>query len=247
MVELDLRGAGRRFGHRWAVRPMDLHLDGGAVLLLAGPNGAGKTTLARMLATLLPPSVGTVEYRGLASQGPRRPSAWYGEELRTIRRSLGYVGHRPLLYGDLTAWENLSFCARLFGLLDPQWEPRAMALLERLGLPLRRDSLVRTLSRGMQQRLDLVRALLPQPSVLVLDEPLSNLDEQGRSELVELLKEHAQGGGITILSAHDIELSCSVATAALVLRSGDPLGLLSPARPGAIRRLLAQEGSASAA
>jgi heme ABC exporter ATP-binding subunit CcmA len=180
------RGLVRRFGERLALAGVDLDVAAGETVLLTGPNGAGKTTLLRVLATVLRPAAGTVEVLG-----HRLPSG-----ARAARALIGYAGHDPLVYGGLTARENLELYAALYGL--PEGE--AMPALERVGLVQRAGDLAGELSRGMLQRLSLARATLHRPPLLLLDEPTSALDEEARGVLDRVLE---QPGVTTVIATHD--------------------------------------------
>ena len=180
----------------------------GECLALLGPNGAGKTTLMRILSTLARPTAGLVRVAGL----PLPAAA--GE----VRRRLGVVSHQTLLYADLTAQENLEFYARLYALSRPA--PRITAVLEHVGLLRRRRDLVRTLSRGMQQRLAIARALLPDPAVMLCDEPYTGLDPQAAGMLDELLRSLALGGRTVLLTTHDLPRALAVAGRIAILAGG---------------------------
>src|SRR5690348_11178278 len=151
------RGVVRRFGERTALAGIDLDVAAGETVVLTGRNGAGKTTLLRVLATVLRPGAGTVEVCGHALPGGARAA----------RRLVGYAGHDPLVYGGLTARENLELYAALYRLDGAVAAPA----LERVGLEERAGDLASELSRGMLQRLSLARATLHAPSLLLLDEP----------------------------------------------------------------------------
>jgi heme exporter protein A len=163
-------GLRRDFGERTALGGVDFELRAGGSLLVLGPNGAGKTTLLRVLATLLRPSGGEVRVLGAALPG----EAW------KARGRIGFLGHEPLLYRDLTGRENLRFHARLHGLRGEAAEARIGALLAALGMERRADERVAELSAGMRQRLAICRCVLHEPELLLLDEPDSNLDAEGR-------------------------------------------------------------------
>jgi heme ABC exporter ATP-binding subunit CcmA len=165
-----VRGLRRDYGERPALDGVDLSLARGETLVVVGPNGAGKTTLLRILATLLRPSGG--EAQVLGCELPRE--AW------RLRGRIGYLGHEPLLYRDLTGRENLRFQARLQGIERGAGEGRIEALLAAAGMERRADERVAELSAGMRQRLAICRCVLHEPELLLLDEPDSNLDAEGR-------------------------------------------------------------------
>jgi heme exporter protein A len=160
----------RDYGDRAALDGVGLELAAGETLLVLGPNGAGKTTLLRVLATLLRPSGG--EVRVLGCSLPRE--AW------KLRGRIGYLGHEPLLYRDLSGRENLRFHARLHGLAGAAAETRIGELLAAAGMERRAEGRVAELSAGMRQRLAICRCVLHEPELLLLDEPDSHLDAEGR-------------------------------------------------------------------
>ena len=160
----------RDYGERTALDGVDVELARGETLLVLGPNGAGKTTLLRILATLLRPSGG--EVRALGCSLPNE--AW------KLRGRIGFLGHEPLLYRDLSGRENLRFHARLHGLRGEAAEARIGELLAAVGMEHRAEERVAELSAGMRQRLAICRCVLHRPELLLLDEPDSNLDAVGR-------------------------------------------------------------------
>jgi len=167
---LALSGLRRDYGERTALSDVSCELAAGQSLAVLGPNGAGKTTLLRVLATLLRPSAG--EVRVLGCSLPRE--AW------KLRGKIGYLGHEPLLYRDLSGRENLRFHAKLHGLGGERGEARIEELLAAVGMERRADDRVAELSAGMRQRLAICRCVLHEPALLLLDEPDSNLDGEGR-------------------------------------------------------------------
>ena len=172
---------GKRYGSKRVLRGVDLELAEGGFLVVTGPNGSGKTTLLRICAGLAAPTEGTIE-RGVA------------------RGELGYLGHEPLVYRELTALENLDLYGRLYGV--PELRERIGMLLERFGLwDVRRDR-VAAYSRGMTQRLALCRVLLHDPRLLVLDEPYTALDEAG-AELLDAQLAELCGERTFLVSTHD--------------------------------------------
>jgi ABC-2 type transport system ATP-binding protein len=180
----------KRYGTIEAVRDLSLTVRPGEIYGFLGPNGAGKTTTIRMLLGLETPSGGRIELFGRA--GPADPFA--------VKRRIGVVGEHQFLYDDLTAWEYLLFFGRLYGVARP--EVRAAALLERFQLSEFRRLLARDYSRGMQQKLGLARALLHDPELLILDEPVSGLDPHGIRQAREVLMEENQRGVTILVSSH---------------------------------------------
>jgi heme exporter protein A len=207
-----LREVRRAYGERVALAGVTLTLPRAATLAVFGANGAGKTTLLRVLATLLRPHGGEAAVLGRAL--PRE--AW------AVRGRIGLLAHEPLLYRDLTAHENLRFHARLHGVDSG----RAVELLEAVGMARRADEPVRALSRGMAQRVAICRALLHEPELLLLDEPLANLDPGVAGAVAPLIGRAS--GAARVLISHDVELGLEEADLVLGLRGGRP-ELLAPA------------------
>ena len=217
---IELRGLTRAFGERVALEDVSLALDAGATLVVFGPNGAGKSTLLRVLATLLRPTGGDALVLG--SELPAR-----GHE---VRGRLGFLGHEALLYRDLTGRENLHYHARLHGVA----EPRIETLLGQVEMTQRADEPLRTLSRGMVQRLAVCRAVLHEPELLLLDEPMANLDPAAADLVAPLI------GGVTrVLTSHDPANALAEADEVLGLREGRPAltGPASAVDAGRIREL----------
>jgi heme exporter protein A len=205
---IETRSLTKAFGLRPVLRGVDLEVGSGECVALMGPNGAGKTTLLRILATLSKPTGGLVRVAGLPLP------AGAGE----VRRHLGVVSHHTLLYADLTAEENLQFFARLHALRNP--EPRMAAVLEQVGLRSRRRDLVRTFSRGMQQRLAIARALLPDPEVMLFDEPYTGLDPQAADMLDTVLRDVGVRGRTVLLTTHDLARGWALADRVAILVRG---------------------------
>jgi heme exporter protein A len=206
--DIDVRGVWKTFGSLAALRGVDLAVGPGERLAIVGPNGSGKSTLVKVIGTLLRPSAGVVRLAGLDVQSR-------GLE---VRRLVGVVCHQTFLYGELTALENLEFYGRLYGL--PHAGERAREQLRLVGLEGQADVPGRDLSRGMQQRLALARALLHEPPILLLDEPDTGLDQRWRAFLVELLGEVAGQGRTVLLTTHDLERTLDLADRLAVLNGG---------------------------
>jgi heme exporter protein A len=198
----------KRFGLKTVLRGLDFEVQPGEFVALLGPNGAGKTTFLRILASLSRPSLGQVTIAG--HQLPREAAA--------VRARLGVVSHLPLLYGDLTAEENLRFYGRMYNL--PALETRLTEVLEMVGLENRRRDLVRTFSRGMQQRLAIGRAVLHNPDVILFDEPYTGLDQDASAMLDEVLKTVAAQGRTVVMTSHDLARAEDLATRFDILSRG---------------------------
>lgn len=198
----------KRFGMKTVLRGLDFHVQPGEFVALLGPNGAGKTTFLRILSSLSRPSMGEVIIAGF-----RLPS-----QSAAVRRRLGVVSHLPLLYGDLTAEENLRFYGRMYGV--PSLEQRVSEVLGLVGLAARRRDLVRTYSRGMQQRLAIGRAVLHDPDVILFDEPHTGLDQDASSMLDGVLREVAALGRTVVMTSHDLARTGDLASRFDVLSRG---------------------------
>jgi heme exporter protein A len=201
-VELD--GLTRNYGERAALDDVTLTLGAGQTLVAFGPNGAGKTTLLRVLATLLRPHSGKVAVLG----------AEFPDDAWQVRGRIGLLGHEPLLYRELTARENLRYHARLHNVEDKRIERQLAAV----SMTSRADEPVRTLSRGMVQRVAVARATLHDPELLLLDEPYANLDPAA-IELVEPLIGPSSGCG-RVVTSHDPSRGLAEADVVLGLRAG---------------------------
>ncbi|MGH2947974.1 MAG: ATP-binding cassette domain-containing protein [Solirubrobacteraceae bacterium] len=209
---VTLRDLGRAYGERVALAGVTLALPAGQTLAVFGANGAGKTTLLRVLATLLRPHAGSVSVLGRAL--PRE--GW------AVRGRVGLVAHEPLLYRDLSPRENLGFHARLHGVRAGRVEE----LLAAVGMTRRADEPLRSLSRGMAQRVAICRAVLHSPELLLLDEPLANLDPGAAGAVAPLIGRAS--GAARVLISHDVEAGLADADVVLGLRGGRP-ALLAPA------------------
>ena len=200
-------GLVRAFGSRRAVDEVSFTLRERDCLALFGPNGAGKTTLLRLLAGLLAPGQGTVLITGI----PLTTGA-------AARGQVGLVSHASMLYDTLTARENVEFSARLHGVPDPG--AAAMRALAAMRVEDRADTPVRTLSRGLQQRVSIARAIVHGPRLLLCDEPYTGLDEAGSAALTAALAERREAGAALLLVTHNLAEGLAIATQAAIMRRG---------------------------
>ena len=198
----------KRFGPKTVLRGLDFQVAQGEFVAILGPNGAGKTTFLRILSSLSRQTFGEVRIGGYAL--PQQAAA--------VRQRLGVVSHQPLVYGDLTAEENLRFYGRMYSL--PDLPTRIDSMLELVGLSSRRRDLVRTFSRGMQQRLAIGRAVLHDPDVLLLDEPHTGLDQDAAEMLDGVLRSVAQRGHTIVMTSHDLARAAGLAARFDVLSRG---------------------------
>ncbi len=203
---LEIDGVSKYYGHFPALRNIRLKVESGSTVALLGRNGAGKTTLLKILAGLSKPSEGKVRIGGTEVR-----------EQQT-RRKIGVLGHGISLYDELSAIENLTIFAKLYGLDDPT--RKAMAWLERTGLDRVRDGLVREFSRGMRQRLAVARAFIHEPQVLLLDEPFTALDDRAIAVLQDLLADAHANGRTIIMSTHQLREALELATDVVLIQRG---------------------------
>jgi heme exporter protein A len=203
----------KRFGSLYALRRLDLEIAPGECVALTGRNGSGKTTLLRVASQLTRPTRGEVTFPGMKD----------GEA-----PMIGYVSHAVMLYDELTAKENLLLFARLLGISEP--EKRTENLLDATNLASRADSLVRTFSRGMKQRLAIARALLHEPGLLLLDEPGTGLDTESVAWLVKTVRGLRDEGRTIVMSVHGESALSQLATRAARLEGGT---LIADTRAGA--------------
>ncbi|MEO8908951.1 MAG: heme ABC exporter ATP-binding protein CcmA [Gemmatimonadaceae bacterium] len=197
----------RSFGHTRAVDGVTFSLAPGECLALFGPNGAGKTTLLRILAGLLKPSSGAALVSGVSLPA--------GAE---VRSRVGLISHHTLLYEALSPRENVAFAAKLYSVRDAAM--RAEESLRRMSMMDWADAPVRSLSRGMQQRVSIARAMVHAPQLVLADEPYSGLDDSGARALTALLQELRSSGTAIIIVTHNLAEGLSIATHAAVMRRG---------------------------
>lgn len=208
-LAVEAHGLVKQFGARRGLDGVDLNVPTGAFLSIFGPNGAGKTTLLRELALLARPTRGKLSILGVDAL----------EEPDALRSRIGLISHKSMLYGDLTAAENLEFFASLYGGDAAAARARIDELLELVELDHRRNDCVRTFSRGMQQRLSIARALINDPELVLLDEPYSGLDPHA-AELFDQLITRVRDGRTFIMVSHDLEKGYDMCTHALILARG---------------------------
>lgn len=205
---VEVRGLKKSYGFKPVLRGLDLTMHAQERVALLGANGAGKTTLLRILACLIKPDGGYAQVDGLDCQ----------HDAQHIRHLVGFVGHQPYLYEELTALENLLFFARMYGIARAR--ERAMTLLQHVGLEQRHKERVSTFSRGQVQRLAWARALLHQPRFLLLDEPDTGLDQGGHALVDTLLNEHVQSGGGVLFTTHQLERALMLGNRVVLLSRG---------------------------
>ena len=205
---IETRALVKAYGLLPVLRKIDLGIERGEFVALLGPNGSGKSTFLRLLCGLSKPTAGSITIGG-----------WdVPDEIAAVRAQIGLVSHKPLLYENLTARENLRFFARMYHLDDI--DERIERGLERVGLTKRGNDLVRTYSRGMLQRLSIARALIHDPDVLLLDEPHTGLDQDASATLDRLLLDaHAEGRTI-LMTTHELDRAHRIAQRCLILSRG---------------------------
>ena len=205
---LEAQGLTRKFAGVTALAGVDVRVQAGESVAVLGPNGAGKSTLLRLCATALRPTAGVLRLFGTETK----------ESARSARRQIGFLSHQSFLYPDLTVAENLHFYAQMFAVAEAR--ARVVELVERVGLAGFANRPVRTLSKGLEQRCALARALLHAPRLLLLDEPFTGLDSDAAKMLSETLRhEHARGTTV-LMATHDLDRGVQLCGRALVLQRG---------------------------
>lgn len=207
MHEVYIQNLDKFFGRRQVLKDINLTLEKGGFLSIFGPNGAGKTTLVKILSTLERPTNGKVSVGDIV----------LGDDPTDIRKKIGLISHSPLLYLDLSAFENLIFYGTLYGVVD--LKARAEVLLDQVELTHRRHDLVRTFSKGMQQRLAIARSLIHKPSILFLDEPHSGLDPHA-VDILDGLIDSIRGDHTFIMVTHNLEKGLSLCSSAMIMERG---------------------------
>jgi len=205
---IKAEGISKSFGDYQALKGIDLEVAEGESVVIFGPNGAGKSTLIRVLATIMRPSSGEVLINGLNIKN--QPEA--------VRRRIGVIAHQTFLYANLTGYENLEFYSRMYDV--PAYRERIKGVAETVGMTHRLHDRVGTLSRGMQQRLAIARALLHKPAIMLMDEPETGLDQQAVSILWNTLKSQENGKRTIILTTHNLERGLELCDRVLILNMG---------------------------
>jgi len=207
---IEIQGLTKIYGLLPVLKSIDLSIYQGEFVALLGPNGSGKSTLLRLMSGLSKPT-----------QGHIRIGGWdMPTEAMAVRGQIGMVSHKPLLYENLTAQENLNFFAKLYNIDSNTREERISDLLRQVGLHKRADSLVRTFSRGMQQRLSIARALIHEPDVLFFDEPYTGLDQDAADMLDVLLQTAHNDNRTIVMTTHQLQRVPLLANRAVILSRG---------------------------
>ncbi len=194
---IELNDLTKRYGSTLAVDRLSLSVEKGEIFGFIGPNGAGKTTTIRMMAGVLGPTAGTVRISGIDMDS----------EPEAAKRLIGFIPDRPFLYEKLTGMEFLRFVSDLYGFTDGLFRKRAEELLIRFSLYDWSDHLIEAYSHGMKQRLIIASALLHEPRVIIVDEPMVGLDPAGIRMVKDLLRELAEGGTTIFMSTHTLEIA----------------------------------------
>ena len=198
----------KSFGNRFALKEINLEVEQGEFVVIFGPNGAGKTTLLKILNTTMKPSSGRVLIDGFNLK----------DNTEEIRRRIGALTHQTFLYSNLTAYENLDFYCRMYD--TPERKNRIQQVLAMVNMTSRTHDRVNILSRGMRQRLAIARTLLHQPTIMLLDEPETGLDQQGISILWKTLKTKGDGKRTIVLTTHNLERGFEMGDRLLILNEG---------------------------
>lgn len=205
---IEVEGLTKTFGSLYALKNVNLNVNKGEFLTIFGPNGAGKTTLIRILSTLTKASSGKISIGGFSLI----------KEPEKIRRQIGVIAHQTFLYEELTAEENLRFYGKLYDV--DNLTSKIESIISEVGLEFRRKDRVRTFSRGMQQRLSIARAMIHDPSLLLLDEPYTGLDQHASEMLSGWLNRLRSSLRTTLLVTHDLERGIDMADRVAILNNG---------------------------
>lgn len=209
-IAIEIENLSKRYGYNYALRDVTLNILQGEVFVFLGPNGSGKTTLLKILTTLTSLTSGNVKVFGLALR----------ENGREIRQMVGYLSHEPLLYRDLTGEENINFYSKFYQLSSQErFQEKLDKAFNFLRITRWRHEPIKNLSKGLKKRFDLVRAIIHDPKILLLDEPFSGLDILSVNILKDFIR-NERGNKTTIISTHDIDLAKSLCDRGAILVEG---------------------------
>ena len=208
-LAINIEGLTKSFGQNFVLRDLDLHLSWGETLVVLGPNGSGKTTLIKIISTLTSADSGVITVAGFDRSD-------MGQQ---IRRIIGVLVHDPMLYDDLSGYENLKFFGQLFGLDDV--EDRIVSIADNLGVSPWLSKRVGTLSHGLKKRFAIVRVLLHNPQILLMDEPETGLDQEAVSILDEVIKSRINDGKAALITTHSFERGLSIGDRLAILTQGE--------------------------
>ena len=205
---IEVKGLTKSFNNCKALRGVNLEVNHGESLVILGPNGAGKTTLIKVLATIMKPTWGEIIINGL----------YHHKHTEEIRRQIGVVTHETFLYNNLTAHENLEFYSRMYNVPNPK--ERIQEVVSLVGMIPRLHERVGTLSRGMQQRLSIARGLLHRPSIMLLDEPETGLDQEAIAMLWKAVKGEGTEKRTVVITTHNLERGLGLGDRVVILSHG---------------------------
>jgi heme exporter protein A len=211
---LELRNMTKLLGDKLVLRNITLTLEKGEILAVVGPNGAGKSTFFKCTVGLLQPTSGEILLEGKSVK----------KNSGDVKQKIGFLGHESFLYNTLSPLENLKFYGKLYKVKD--LDRKAHELLKEVGLYLFRDVPIRSFSRGMMQRLAIARVLLPDPEILMLDEPHTGLDQEAVALLNRIIKSKRESGTSILIISHDFEQVHALADRVAVLRKGKILSTM---------------------
>jgi heme exporter protein A len=206
---IEAQGVTKLFGDRYALRGIDLQVSRGEHLVVFGPNAAGKTTLLKILSTLAKPSSGNVWLDGIGIR----------DKPTQIRRKVGLVSHQTFLYDDLTVYENLKFYGKMYDV--PNLESRIREVVSWVQLESRLYDRVGTLSHGLQQRASIARAILHNPSILILDEPEVGLDPHVSTVINDVLNGNNSNSRTVVITTHNLERGLELSDNVIILDGGE--------------------------